>query len=185
MKRQSNLSRLVRSRAALAVAALALGFAALPLRAQEYCVACTEPDAQYRCVIDNARPGGVASLQVLCITTLAKEAGHGSCTIARGTVFECKGPVRRVSAAAPAGEPAAGAPPVQGAQAPSPQPTAQGEPTTVVEAVKRANAATEAQLKKTGETMKRSTEAAGNAVAKATSTTWTCITSLFTRCSAQ
>ena len=49
--------------------------------AQEYCVACTGPDALYRCVIDGARPGVASSFQVLCISALAKEGPHASCAV--------------------------------------------------------------------------------------------------------
>ena len=64
--------------------------------AQEFCVACTEPTAVYRCVIEGARPGGGQPLQVLCVTIMAKEGKHATCGIKRGTVFDCDGPVKRV-----------------------------------------------------------------------------------------
>src|SRR5262245_10504541 len=64
--------------------------------AQEYCVACSEPSAIYRCVIEGAQPRGGQSLQMLCVTTLAKQGGHATCSVKGGTVFECNGAVKRV-----------------------------------------------------------------------------------------
>ena len=72
--------------AAVAVGALAGGAAA-----QEYCVSCSEPNAVYRCVIEGARPGGAQSLQVLCVTTMAKEGGHATCAVKRGTCSTATG----------------------------------------------------------------------------------------------
>jgi len=65
-------------------------------QAQEYCVVCTEPDVQYRCVIDGAQPRGGQSLQMLCVTAMAKEGGHATCSVKGGTVFACNGAVKRV-----------------------------------------------------------------------------------------
>ena len=68
--------------------------------AQEYCVSCSEPNALYRCVIEGAQPRGGQSLQMLCVTTMAKDGGHATCGVKRGTVFECDGAVKRVPWAA-------------------------------------------------------------------------------------
>src|SRR5215470_19687770 len=78
--------------------------------AQEFCVACSEPSALYRCVIDGAQPQGGQPLQMLGVTAMAKAGGHGTCTVKRGTVFDCDGPVKRVpwaasNAPAPMGQP--------------------------------------------------------------------------------
>jgi len=162
------------------IPALAVLSAAGAAGAQEYCVACTEPSAVYRCVIDGAQPRGDQPLQMLCVTAMAKAGGHATCGIKRGTVFDCNGPVRHVpwsaDAAAPpiAAQPQASAPqpprpPPAGAAAP--QPPADAPPKTVVELAKRANEETAAQMKKAGETMK-----------EATRKTWNCMISFFTRC---
>lgn len=148
--------------------------------AQEYCVSCTEPNAVYRCVIEGAQPGGSQPLQVLCITTMAKQGGHATCSVKRGTVFDCDGPVKRIPWAALNAPPA----PAPGQQTavqppPAPGPTADtkpdgGEPPkTVLEMAKRANEKTAAQLKQANEKMK--------AQAKKT---WECVSSFFTRCGA-
>jgi hypothetical protein len=158
--------------------------------AQEYCVACTEPNAVYRCAIDGAQPGGSQPLQMLCITAMAKQGGHGTCGIKRGTVFDCDGQVRRIPWAAlnqPApGQPAPvqptpGQPPASGkqsaveppppAQAAEPKPDPDEPPKTMLELAKRANEKSKEQAKSNAE-----------AFAKATKKTWDCMTSFFTRC---
>src|SRR5262245_7118735 len=53
--------------ALVAAAAFALVASA---EAQEYCVACADPPAVYRCVIEGARPGGSLPLSVLCVTAM-------------------------------------------------------------------------------------------------------------------
>jgi hypothetical protein len=156
-----------------------------PAGAQEYCVACSGPNAVYRCVIEGAKPGG-ASLQMLCITTLAREGGHATCSVKRGTVFECDGPVKRVPWVA-----LDGAPPPDRAQTPPPPAVAsqprkaepgsdpdaaadakpEAPPQTMVDLAKRANEQTVEQMKKAGTTVK-----------EATKKTWDCMVSLFTRC---
>lgn len=154
---------------------LGLGVCVLTARAegQEYCVACTEPPAVYRCVIEGARPGGRYSLKMLCVVAMTKEGGHGACSVKGGTVFDCKGPVKRVPWAAynAAGEPVPDAAPAD-AKAPS------GPPQTVEEMVKRANKKTAEQIRQANEKMKQQAESLGEATKK----TWRCITSFFTRC---
>ena len=63
---------------------------------QEFCVACSDPPGIYRCVIDGAQPRGGQSLQLLCVTAMAREGGHATCSVKRGTVFDCDGIVKRV-----------------------------------------------------------------------------------------
>jgi hypothetical protein len=147
--------------------------------AQEYCVVCSAPSATYRCVIEDARPGLSASLQMSCVTALAEDGQHGQCAVKRAvTVFECDGPIKKVSAARanqPADMPAA-------AVIPTPVPVAKSAdepPATVAEAAKRAKQATDQQLKDTGEQLQKAGEATGSFFKK----TLSCIGSLFTRCS--
>jgi hypothetical protein len=155
---------------------LGLGVCALIARAeaQEYCVACTEPPALYRCVIDGARPGGRHPLQTLCIVAMTKEGRHGACSVKGGTVFDCNGPVRRVPWAAYNGA-AVPAPP-------APPPTVQAPnkpPRTVEEMVKRANEKTSEQVKETDDNKgKRQADTLGETTKKS----WQCLSSLFTRC---
>jgi hypothetical protein len=158
--------------------------------AQEYCVACTEPNALYRCVIEGAQPGGSQPLQMVCITAMAKQGGHATCGIKRGTVFDCDGAVKRIpwsasnapgQAAAPERQSAVQPPPL-----PVPDPKAGPEepPKTMLELAKRANEKTAEQIQKTNENMKQSAKATGDAFAKATKKTWDCVSSFFTRCGA-
>jgi hypothetical protein len=147
--------------------------------AQEYCVACSEPTGLYRCVIDGAQPRGGQSLQMLCVTAMAKQGGHATCSVKRGTVFDCDGAVKRIPWAAletspqpQAPEPPAAQPPPTPAPAAAPGPAAPGAPPqTMVDLAKQANEKTTAQMKKAGETVK-----------EATKKTWDCVFSLFTHC---
>src|SRR5215470_19857168 len=76
--------------------AFLLALAAGSAEGQEFCVACSDPPGIYRCVIDGAQPRGGQSLQMLCVTAMAKEGGHATCSVKRGTVFECDGAVKRI-----------------------------------------------------------------------------------------
>jgi hypothetical protein len=161
--------------------ALAAGFCApaAPAAAQEYCVACTGPAASYRCVVDGAQPGGRQPLQVLCITTMAKDGGHESCSVSHGTVFDCKGPVKHIDWAAlnaPA-QAAAPAPPKSEAPAAT-QPAPQAEPKTLVDLAKQNNE----KMKKANEDFKESVRSANKTFGDAAKKTWDCMTSFFTRC---
>lgn len=140
--------------------------------AQEFCVACTEPSAVYRCVIDGARPGGGQPLQMLCITTMAREGKHGTCAIKSGTVFDCDGPVKRVpwsSAELPVETPGTTT------TAAKPEPDPNEPPRTIAEMVKRAN---EQSANDTKDPLKSTGEAIGDATKKS----WNCLTSLFKEC---
>jgi hypothetical protein len=157
-----------------------------PAAAQEYCVQCTSPDAIYRCVLDDAKPGIVPSLQMHCISTMAKQGQHGTCSIKRVTVFECNGPVKRIPVVA---DPGAAAPPAQAA-APVPPPIVKPQPATidpsapktVKELADRTAEKSSAQLKKTGEAIKQTTEKTGEATGSALQKTWACVSSFFTKC---
>ena len=151
--------------------------------AQEYCVACSEPNALYRCVIDGAQPQGGQPLQMLCVTAMAKAGGHTTCSVKRGTIFDCDAPVRRVPWTA-SNAPAATAPPgPSAAQAdPGTKGSPEDPPQTVVEMAKRANQQTADQMKKAGENLKEGAKSMGDAMSNATKKTWDCMTSLFTRC---
>jgi hypothetical protein len=169
-----------------------------PAAAQEYCVACSEPNAVYRCIIDNAKPGGGQPLQMLCINTLAQQGGHATCGIKRGTVFDCNGPVKHIPWVAvgtpeearpvqtappppPKPEQSAGKEPTTGfAPAPGPatKPGPDDPPQTVLELAKRANDQTLEQMKKAGDTVKK----AGETVKDATKKSWDCMVSFFTKC---
>ena len=163
----------------------AIVFGALLVRAeaQEYCVACSEPPAVYRCVIEGAKPGGTQPLQMLCVTTIAKEGGHATCSVKGGTVFDCNGQVKRLSWAAINDQSRQGSQEASAPVAPAPpqpltKPSEQAPPQTVLDMAKRANEQSGEQWKKAGETMKEQTKSFGDATKK----TWDCVASFFTRC---
>ena len=156
-----------------------------PAAAQEYCVACTGPDVLYRCVIDGAGPGVSSSLQLLCISALAKDGNHATCAISRGTgVIDCNGPIKHV-AALPGSDvtPAAAIPapaPVPGAQTADPQ-APKGDPKTVAEMLQRAKQQNDKSWEKANAQIKSNNDKIGGFFSKS----WTCLSSLFVRCSGQ
>ena len=141
--------------------------------AQEFCVACTEPTAVYRCVIDGARPGGGQPLQMLCITAMAREGRHATCAIKRGTVFDCDGPVKRVPWS---GTDIPVETPSTATAADKPEPSPNEPPRTIVEMAKRANE------QAAGEPAKNPFKSTGEAIGDATKKSWNCLTSLFKDC---
>lgn len=148
-------------------------------QAQEFCVACTEPSAVYRCVIEGARPGGGQPLQMLCITAMAREGKHATCGIKGGTVFDCDGPVKRVpwsAAELPVETPGTAA------AADKPEPGPNEPPRTIVEMVKRANEQSADQTKTANDTVKDPFKSTGEAIGNATKKSWDCLTSLFKEC---
>jgi hypothetical protein len=152
----------------------------LPATAQEYCIACTQPTAVYRCVIEDARPGG-QSLTRLCVTALTRDGGHGHCSVKGGTVFDCNGPVKRVPwTAQETGRVSAPASserdPNQQAGTGNSDPKA--EPKTMLELAKRANE----NMQKANEEMKEQAQSAGQSIGKASKKTWDCMLSLFLGC---
>jgi hypothetical protein len=121
---------------------------------------------------------------MLCVTTMAREGGHATCSVKRGTVFDCEGPVKRVpwvglSSPPQADEPSRAAPPPKPAASAAPSPAQpQDPPQTMVEFAKRTNEQTVEQMKKAGESVSK----AGETMKEATKKTWDCMVSLFTRC---
>lgn len=146
--------------------------------AQEYCIACTQPNVIYRCIIEGAKPGGSQPLQMLCVTAMLKEGRHATCSPKGGTVFDCNGPVKRVPWAA---HNAASSPPMPEA-ATQPAKAPNQPPKTVEEMAKRANEKTAEDLKKANETIKDQATSIGQNVGDATKKTWRCIATLFTSC---
>lgn len=162
------------------VAGLSAWLAAGMAAAQEYCVACTEPNAVYRCVIEGARPGGAQPLQTMCVNALAKAGGHGSCGLKKGTVFDCNGPTKRVPWTASAVEtPAPLATPKPDATPPS---DPKEPPKTMLEMTDRANKKTAEDIKKAGETVKDGAQTMGENLGRATKKTLDCVASLFSKC---
>lgn len=172
----------------LGIAALTLAGAS-PGRAAEFCVSCSGPDAQYRCEIGSG-PTTDARAWLQCITELAKQGSHDSCSVDRNTPSPCPGEHRVVAApegmqqGLPPGGPqpvfAPPPPPVQQA-APPPEaanlpPDAEGDlppegappkkrvPQTMTELADDTYQASKDGLKKAGETVSGTAKKAGEAV---------------------
>ena len=204
------MARLIRFALLPAVAMAVLGHCG-PAAAAEYCVTCTGPDAQYRCEVgSNNAVDARAWLQ--CITELAKEGSHDSCSVDRKATSPCPG-IHKILAV-PDG--AAPQPPVPvqtavpeppPAQAAAPEglpgvgePATKRVPATMKELAGDTYEASKEGLKKAGdtvsETAKKAGDAvtgtaksagdglskAGSAVGDAAKKTWTCVTSLFQSC---
>jgi hypothetical protein len=93
----------------LLLAHLAIMALATRAPAAEFCVACSGPEATYRCEVgtgSNADPRA----WLMCITELAREGGHDSCSVDRNAPVPCPG-IHKVLAA-PEGPMPPSAPPV-------------------------------------------------------------------------
>lgn len=106
--------------ALLAAIACATGSAFVQAQQAEFCVSCSGPEAQYRCTFDGAA-AGKSGLQLYCISTLAKDGKHESCSINRAAKTPCTGALKVL--ALPDGLPDAPPPKSAGPSA-EPPPTA-------------------------------------------------------------
>jgi hypothetical protein len=193
----------------LAVACLVLARPDLAV-AHEYCVTCEGPPAMYRCVIEGTEdgPGTNPSVSLLCISQMAKQGRHERCGVSRGAPFPCPGLTAIIKppaaelptmatppASAPQTSPIppeAAAPPVDAAQpAEKPEDKPAKVPQTMEELAGQTVKSSQKGLEKAGEaiggTAKKAGEHIGNAgsaIGDAATQTWTCITSLFSSCSA-
>lgn len=148
------------------------------VQGQEYCVACTDPPAVYRCIIVDAKPGGSQPLQTFCVTAMTKQGRHGRCAVKGGTVFDCDGQVKRVPWSAQ-GE-ATAAPGDAGKRATAPDPSQ--PPKTVEEMAQRAKEKAASDVKQANETVSEKARTLGDNIGDATKKTWRCVASFFTRC---
>lgn len=177
-------------------ALLALLTPSVPAMSQEYCVACTGPDAVYRCVIEKAVPTGIP-LKKLCVGTLVRQGSHAGCAVRGGTVFDCEGPVRRIDAKAAAealSQPPAVAPQGPSARAkpgtgtgPAASPAVEtaaprpalGSPTAPPqEARPMAEGPAKHATRSAGEALGK----AGDAIGGGTRKVWGCLSSFFASC---
>jgi hypothetical protein len=122
---------------------------------------------------------------MLCVTAMAKEGQHATCSVKRGTVFDCDGAVKHVPWAAldagqqpDAPQPLSAQPPPRPAPAATPSPAPEAPPKTMLDLAKQANEKTAEQMKKAGESVQQ----AGETMKQATKKTWDCVFSFFTRC---
>lgn len=170
--------------------------------AQEFCVSCSGPEANYRCLIGGEATAAARSSrgQFLCITELAKAGGHASCSATRGQATPCPGETRTVmfSLAGP-GDVAGGVEaqdlvPPEAHQAPDgPRPlpaTDQTHGAAPLPSGEEAGAPAEEnpaeEKKNVVETIASKTGKAfndtGKAVGKAMKKSWDCVASLFGNC---
>lgn len=68
-------------------------------QASEYCVVCSDPAANYRCMTDDGRDSAGTDTRdkMLCAQELARSGGHESCTIDRQSTPPCQGELRSVT----------------------------------------------------------------------------------------
>ena len=197
----------MRARHALAV--LFFSAIALPAGAADpACVVCQEPEAHYACALENSElPPGDIRVKLFCIAELARAGGHKSCAIERSEQKNCPGTVKTIkvpdlfpseanaqnkepapSAVAKPAEPLANG----DHQLPKPQQKSDGgngEPKTVKELVEKSGDTAVEGLAKTEEAAGSAIKSAGGALGKAgeavgsaAEKTWTCLTSLFSKC---
>lgn len=160
--------------------------------AQDLCVSCNGPAQTYRCQISGTHGTAIGTTdpraQVLCITEIARQGGHETCTVDRGKADTCDGPVKVVT---PPDEGfAAAPPPPSGAAAVERPPAAvdpnretaavpatpgllppkaamapaEGEPRTVEEMVGKSGVTPKTGLQKAGQTIAKTANSAGEAV---------------------
>lgn len=167
-----------------ALAGVAVQLAALAgAAAHDLCVSCNGPAQTYRCQIVGAQGAAIGATdpraQVLCITEIARQGGHETCTVDRGKADACDGQVKvitppdegfaaaverppmavethRETAAVPA---TPGLLPPKAAMAP-----AEGEPRTVEEMVDKSGTSPKTGLQKAGQTIAKTANSAGEAV---------------------
>ena len=125
---------------------------------------------------------------MLCVTTMAKDGGHATCGVKRGTVFECDGAVKRVPWAAlelPQPKRPRLSPGYRNCD-PSPPPASppRGCRSDTRARGAAANGARDGQAGQRADGRADEEQRQGQATveADATKKTWDCMMSLFTRC---
>ncbi len=78
------------------VSVIVTGSNIAPAQAGEFhCVVCKGPDATYRCRVQTpGLPSGRPALQYFCVTQVAKDKGHTSCSVQRTSDDNCPGEER-------------------------------------------------------------------------------------------
>lgn len=173
-----------------AAASCAFAFTPVAQSAEQVCVICEAPDAQYSCSFapqaasSSSSDRGSSALKYRCIREVAQTYGHQRCKVNDTLVADCVGTVHMLApppaaAAGPASE-AGGAAPAEAAESTPSTAGAEtagtdggGEPKTVVELAKRTAKTTQQQIEKSSETVEDMARQA-----------WRCVTSLFSNCDA-
>lgn len=160
----------------LAVLLLAV-LSAQPARAGEappVCVACKGPEVSYVCRVSLPEGSAVtANVAVYCLTEIARQHGHASCAIRRGTSEACAGSVVALTYQGEPAAPAAlaGPAPEPAAAGAAQEPPVEAEPKTLVEMTAKASKQSQKQW-----------QAAGRSMQELGQKTWTCLSSLFKSC---
>ena len=161
----------------------------------EYCVTCSEPAAEYRCLpqlrdeLRQALPSERV-LRFACIKDIAKAYSHNQCSVRETKQVACGGEAivldltklaedyaRRIPGPVRRSLSGGNQPPQQPAEHARPK-DGKDEPKTVVEMAKRAAETSEKQIKKAGKAVKDAGDYVGGTMQK----TWRCISSLFSKC---
>ena len=165
------------------VLAASLMPAATLAHAQQACVRCDNPFAIYNCQVEGPDIPVNASIQLLCMTELAKRYGHATCAVSRGESNECAGQLVTVTPSPDT--PIPEAPPPALAETPddlqeatpgdeteteelaepAEKPPEEGSPKTVEELAKQTAKASQEGLKKAGEGVADAAKKAGEGVA--------------------
>jgi hypothetical protein len=175
------------------LSAALLVFLVTGAEAAEMCVKCTGPDASYDCVVNNSGPVDTVT-KLYCITALAKEGPHASCSIDRNSTAPCQGARKEftipagmdgglsgpgqqnadapvplspdaTAVAAPAGGPAPGGQPAVGE--PPDQGASNTPPKTVQEMIEKSTKSTSDSFAKTQKTAGNAAKSAGTALENA------------------
>jgi hypothetical protein len=169
--------------------------------ALDLCVTCAGPEAHYNCRLDQpaANPRDLR-LQLMCISQIATEGGHGSCAVDSPQPSACPGTLKTVAAPDALDVPPAAVAPAQksiaaemkpdDAKPAAPAETVIAKPPKTVQEMVEKGAATSAKgLETAGGAVKGATQSAGNmfqkagsAVSNAVKKTWDCVTTLFGNC---
>lgn len=161
---------------------------------QDYCVTCTNPAETYICRLD-AKGGNARGQQFVCIMNIAKDYQHDSCR-ASSEFATCEGALVRyevVGSENPAATAEGRDQPVSAGRSEPTRNKKNAEPETLVEFTNQTMGATKKELqnagrktskvvKKTGKQIGELGNQVGDNIKKATSSTWKCLTSLFSDC---
>lgn len=157
----------------------------------EYCVRCSSPEAEYRCIpqLSDELRQALPSERVLrfaCIKDIAKAYSHEQCSVRETTRQACGGEAVVLDLTKLAEDYARRLPgPVRRSLSGDNQPPQQAKkqdgkepPKTVVEMAKRTAESSEKQIQKAGKAVKD----AGDYVSGTVQKTWRCLSSLFSKC---
>lgn len=149
---------------------------ALPAGAAEFCVVCAGPEKSYLCVTNTAGGATSPADQMRCMSEIAQQAGHASCSVSRTHAGPCSGP-RIVLTAASA------APHREGPAAPAANETTIAKSLADLPPVAAGSRPDATPVAPAGASDdKTPLEKAGANIGNAAKKSWDCLTSLFKGC---